>query len=289
MTRRLFFLLIIVLNTLYLQAQYRIINKNKSWNVLKSYKEQKTISYKFLNDTVINGKIYSSLYYSFSDRLDSTDLNFAGYVREDTLKGNVYLRFMTGEEFVIYNFNVLPCDIINLPSYNLATKIYFEVDFIDSVKINGENKKRLYLTSLDNSVAKDQIWIEGIGSVVGLIETGEVQYGRYWSKLLCVKNNDQLIWSNRKGICYIISASNANKIAIKRNKRKKTRAKIISCDFELKNLTVKVINLKGKIVKQQIMKTRKDQTVYKIGKGEYLVQVVDRFNKIYLTKKIKIN
>ena len=169
--------------TLHLQAQYRIINKNKSWNVLKSYKEQKTISYKFLNDTIINGKIYSSLYYSFSDRLDSTDLNFAGFVREDTLKGNVYLRFMTGEEFVIYNFIVQPCAIIKLPSYNLATKIYFEVDFIDSVIINGEKKKRLYLTSLDNAVAKDQIWIEGIGSVVGLIETGEVQYGRYWSML----------------------------------------------------------------------------------------------------------
>src|ERR1035437_2202716 len=178
-------------------AQFRLIDKEKSWNVLKSYKDQRTVSYKFLNDTLINDKQYTSLYYSFSDRLDTSDMYFAGFLREDTAKGNVYLRFMNGEEFVIYNFKANVCDIINLPSYNLASRIYFEVEFSDSTIINGEKKHRLFLTSLDETLAKDQIWIEGIGSNIGLIETGEVQYGRYWSKLLCVKDSSNLLWSNR--------------------------------------------------------------------------------------------
>jgi hypothetical protein len=270
-------------------AQFRLIDKGKSWNVLKSYKDQRTVSYKFLNDTVIDNKNYSSLYYSFSDRLDTSDMYFSGYIREDTIKGNVFIRFMNGEEFVIYNFKAEICDIINLPSYNLASRIYFEVEFSDSIVINGVKKHRLMLTSLDKSLAKDQIWIEGIGSTIGLIETGEVQYGRYWSKLLCVKDSNNLLWSNRKGICYIVSGSNACKIAFKRNKRKKTNAKIISLDFEVKNLTVRVISTKGKMVKEQIMKTRKDQTIYHIRKGDYLVEIVDNFNKIYFTKKLKIN
>jgi hypothetical protein len=216
-------------------------------------------------------------------------MNFAGFLREDTAKGNVYLRFMNGEEFVIYNFKANVCDIINLPSYNLASRIYFEVEFSDSTDINGQKKHRLYLTSLDKSLAKDQIWIEGIGSNIGLIETGEVQYGRYWSKLLCVKDASNLLWSNRKGICYIVSGSNACKIAFKRNKRKKTNAKIISLDFEVKNLTVRVIKTNGKMIKEQLMKTRKDQTIYHIRKGDYLIEIVDNFNKIYFTKKLKIN
>jgi hypothetical protein len=270
-------------------AQFRLIDKEKSWNVLKSYKDQRTVSYKFLEDTLIDNKQYTSLYYSFSDRLDTSDMNFAGFLREDTAKGNVYLRFMNGEEFVIYNFKANVCDIINLPSYNLASRIYFEVEFSDSTDINGQKKHRLYLTSLDKSLAKDQIWIEGIGSNIGLIETGEVQYGRYWSKLLCVKDASNLLWSNRKGICYIVSGSNACKIAFKRNKRKKTNAKIISLDFEVKNLTVRVIKTNGKMIKEQLMKTRKDQTIYHIRKGDYLIEIVDNFNKIYFTKKLKIN
>jgi len=271
-------------------AQYRIIDKGKSWNVLKSYKDQRTVSYKFLSDTIINNKTYTSLYYSFSDRLDTDDMNFAGFLREDTLKGNVYIRFINGDEFILYNFKVNTCDIINLPSYNQASKIYFEVDFIDSMLVNGVKKRRLTLTSLDKTVAKDQIWVEGIGSTIGLIETGEAQYGRYWSKLLCVKDSSNLLWSNRKGLCYIVSGNNSCKIAFKRNKRKKTNAKIISLDFEVKNMTVRVISItKNKMVKQQLMKTRKDQTIYHIHKGDYLVEIVDRFNKIYFTKKIKIN
>jgi len=271
------------------KAQFRLIDKEKSWNVLKSYKDQRTVSYKFLSDTIIDDKTYTSLYYSFSDRIDTSDMNFAGFIREDTAKGKVFIRFMNNDEFIIYNFKVMTCDVINLSSYNQASKIYFEVEFIDSMLVNGVKKRRLTLTSLDKTVAKDQIWVEGIGSTIGPIETGEAQYGRYWSKLLCVKDSSNLLWSNRKGICYIVSGSNACKIAFKKNKRKNTKAKIISLDFEVKNLTVKVISIKGKTVKQQLMKTRKDQTVYHIRKGEYLVEIVDNFNKIYLTKKIKIN
>jgi len=287
--KKFIYLFFIILSWFSSQAQYRIIDKEKSWNVLKSYKDQKTVSYKFLNDTIINDKTYTSLYYSFSDRLDTSDMNFAGFLREDTLKGNVYIRFINGDEFILYNFKVNTCDVINLPSYNQASKIYFEVEFIDSMVVNGVKKRRLTLTSLDRTVAKDQIWVEGIGSTTGLIETGEVQYGRYWSKLLCVKDSTNMLWSNRKGLCYIVSGNNACKIAFKRNKRKNTRAKIISLDFEVKSLTVKVISTKGKMVKQQLMKTRKDQTIYRIRKGEYLVEIVDRFNKIYYTKKLKIN
>jgi len=271
------------------KAQYRIIDKEKSWNVLKSYKDLRTVSYKFLSDTTINNKTYTSLYYSFSDRLDTAEMNFAGFLREDTLKGIVYIRFINGDEFILYNFKVSTCDVINLSSYNQDSKIYFEVDFIDTMLVGGVKKRRLTLTSLDKTVAKDQIWVEGIGSTIGLIETGEAQYGRYWSKLLCVKDSNDMIWSNRKGLCYIVSGSNACKLAFKKNKKKKTSAKIISLDFEVKNMTVRVISTKGKMVKQQIMKTRKDQTIYRIHKGEYLVEVVDRFNKIYFTKKIKIN
>ena len=283
----LFCLISLVITTV--NAQYRIIDKTKSWNVLKSSKDQRTVSYKFFSDTTINNKLYSSLYFSFSDRIDSSEMNFAGFIREDTAKGNVYIRFLNGEEFVIYNFKAKVCDIVNLPAYNQASKLYFEVDFIDSTIIDGQKKNRLFLTSLDRTVSKDQVWIEGVGSNLGLIESSEAQFGRYWSRMLCVKEDAKLLWSNKKGICYIVSGNNTNKIAFKRNKRKKTKAKIFSFDFELKHLLIKVINSKGKVVKLQEMKTRKDQTVYHIKKGDYLLEIVDVYNKVYFTKKIKIN
>ena len=270
-------------------AQYRLIDKSKSWNVLKSYKDQKTVCYKFLSDTILDDKKYTTLFYSFSDRLDTAEMMFAGFLREDTAKGNVYIRFINNEEFIIYSFKATTCEIVGLPAYNLASRIYFEVEFVDSTVIYGVKKKRIFLTSLDKSLSKDQIWIEGIGSNVGLIESGEVQYGRYWSKLLCVKDSSGLLWGNRKGICYIISGSNANKIAIKKNKRKNAKAKLLSFDFELKNLFIRIISVNGKVVKYQEMKTRKDQTVYHLKNGTYLFEIVDKFNKIYYTKKLTIN
>ena len=145
----------------------------------------------------------------------------------------------------------------------------------------------MYLTSIDRSVAKDQVWVEGIGSTIGLIETAEAQYGNYYSSLLCCKNKGELIWSGPKSLCFMTTSDSRDKIVFKRNKRS-SKARMISLDFDARKYTIRVISMKGKEVREKYIRTRKDLTFYKVRRGDYIVQIVDSFNKIHFAKKLTI-
>jgi len=278
----------IALFTKDVSARFRMIDKDKSWNVLKSfYRTKRTVSYKFLEDTVIGDFHYTNLYYSFAPTIDTNFMFYAGAVREDTLAGKVFLRFVTGESFLIYDFKAAICDQIDITTFNARLLSSFEVEFADTVVIDSVKRRRMYLTSLDPSVSKDQVWIEGIGSNVGLIETAEAQYGSYSSSMLCCKNKTNLIWSSRKSLCFITTSDSRDKIVFKRNKRS-SRARMISLDFDARKYTVKVISMKGKVVREKYIRTRKDLTFYKVRRGDYIVQIVDSFNKIHFAKKLTI-
>lgn len=86
-----------------------------------------------------------------------------GAIREDTLLKKVYFHNFSNE-IVLYDFSLNVGDTIYY-----STNLYYSLDYykvvnnIDSISINGQFRKRWYLTN--SYMGMPDTWIEGIGSV----------------------------------------------------------------------------------------------------------------------------
>lgn len=142
-------------------------------------------------DTIINEIKYAAIF--------KTDDGIIGAIRQDS--NRVYYRPLNGsgnnEEVVLYDFNV--SDIFTINTFN-NREISFNVVKIDSVNINGLNRKRIEFDD-EEGLFIGKYWIEGIGSSGGLLKPfyptdiptclnccGVVE------NLVCLKTNDELLF-----------------------------------------------------------------------------------------------
>ena len=92
------------------------------------------------------------------------DTNTIGGLREDTLTKKIY--YKNDIEIVLYDFSLDIGDTIFYEKqYGNPESVYYKVvDSIGTIQLNGEQRKKWYLTTSMYNM-KD-IWIEGIGSVI---------------------------------------------------------------------------------------------------------------------------
>jgi len=290
MRGRYIFLLYFSLTCLFSSAQGLIVNKALTWNVLQITSNKRTITYRFFEDTIIKGVSYTNLYSSYSEDYDPQKGILVGSVREDSVRKKVYLRFTNGEVFELYNFKAEICDIINLPSFDGVTLLNYVVEFSDTVFVDSVKKRRMYLSSLEPNLTKDQVWIEGVGSNQGLIETCEHQFGNFNSQLLCCREGVNLHWRGNLGVCYFTTIDEYNKLILKTGKKNSDDNKIaeMEINFDVTNLKLRIISEDGEVVSTRVIKSKKDLTFEKLQEGTYLIEIIDYFDKIYTTRKIKI-
>ena len=120
---------------------------------------------RFQGDTVLNNILYQKLYTSFIG--SPVIANYAAAIRQDTVEGNLYIIFATGQcnysDTLLYSFLWNVTDTLKQCDEILGG-LYSTIKSIDSINIAGQWRKRItlqntYLTEL----------IEGIGSNTGLI------------------------------------------------------------------------------------------------------------------------
>ncbi|MGE5382080.1 MAG: T9SS type A sorting domain-containing protein [Omnitrophica WOR_2 bacterium] len=128
-----------------------------------------------------------------------------GQLREDTLTHKVYYRsWETDTDGMIYDFSLEPGDTVLVDNhwwyYNIDTMICGSTDFVN---INGEMKKRIYLFRLTNPYFPIEIWIEGIGSNLGLMYSGSnsIGIGGGSIELLCCTENGATLWMDSLYAC----------------------------------------------------------------------------------------
>jgi hypothetical protein len=183
----------------------KLLNRTKSWYDLEvmiptceeslkcSGIYYATHQFTLGKDTMINGNTY----YALLDTTYGTALDHSfDYVREDTITGKVYFLIYDKyekSEILLYDFNLKVNDqfaVVNnrsiYDSHSQDTINRFTVTGIDSMIYEGELRKTI---TFNNNLE----WIEGIGSVYGLIyEYHSVGfYDDYFSRLLlcCTDNN----------------------------------------------------------------------------------------------------
>ena len=183
------------------------------------------------NDTTINGKLYHKIYHSV-DTLFTED-KLCGGIREENKKIYFYpidsLEY-TGypifpnrkEEFILYDFSLKEGDLISSDTFRLLLADYpgnLKVFKIDSILVGQEYRKAFHFgLPSDSEPYSWAIWIEGIGSIRGLLfptieawpENGLDSY------LICNRQGNNKIFHISSGFndCFYLMPSSVIKTAL---------------------------------------------------------------------------
>ena len=186
------------------QNGYYIADTSKSWNIVKggfsSYMVVccvGTSNIKFEGDTLIDNKTYLKVFES-SDSLQQ-NWEIEGFIYEDTILNTVFFRDFTDNEGLIYDFSIDIGDSIYIDNYYMGfTDALLICNEIDSIEINGTYKTRYYFFHNYPNPYIDDIWIEDIGSMDGILNSGMGAscFVGGFRDLLCYSENDTLIYQN---------------------------------------------------------------------------------------------
>lgn len=146
-------------------------------------------------DSVVNGKGYKKVF--SNGQLDK--LKFEGLIREENQKV-FFIPENSFAESVLYDFSVQNGNRVQFTDKGgSAWSWYAQVDNVD---INGAMKKRIQLSETSESNFTLDTWIEGVGSLHGLLNVGMPPNGG-GRQLLCVTEKENVIYQNTNfGECY---------------------------------------------------------------------------------------
>jgi len=156
-------------------------------------------------DTVINGKHYHKLYYSTDTSF--TEEKLCGAIREENRKIYYYsidsipleyTGIAPATEVLLYDFNLKTGDTI----YNYIDQYWIDpYDYLlvvlksDSILIGTEYRRRLTFGYCATSIIPWAQWVEGVGSLRGLLfMTGEVPTNGLWNDLICFRQEGSLLY-----------------------------------------------------------------------------------------------
>jgi hypothetical protein len=171
------------------QQYYPLVETNKVWSISYYYvSPPNRIKYiKFQGDTLIGAYSYKIIFQT-SDSIQYGWTNY-GYIRETNDHKVFSLSTSIGTEFLLYDFNLMLHDtayLRNLPNPFIA-------DTVDSVQVvTGEWRKRIIVKTSEGGCR--DTWIEGIGSLFGVMESVEDCMIGETSELVCMLQNETLVY-----------------------------------------------------------------------------------------------
>ena len=179
--------------------------KNAIWSVLHiDYQASPiydTINEKFVlfdEDTVIFGHNYQKLYRSFDSIPTKEKSKPYGFIREDdkiVYYYNSSYPTMIFDKDILYDFNIVVGDTMFMEEMP-----FMQVYKIDTIELYGIKRKKFYFKS--DGADYGMRWIEGIGSVNGLLIPGTYPVS-HKNILLCLYHNNELLYyNNLMGECY---------------------------------------------------------------------------------------
>ncbi|MDD4830086.1 MAG: T9SS type A sorting domain-containing protein [Bacteroidales bacterium] len=291
--KKVLFILLICLITLSSKISYSQVNKSivdttKQWNTFR-HNGYRTGAYTIINkigeDTIVDNKIYKKVYTNNYCIWGDTLMNnwtCNHLIREDSNIVYLYLinnNNASGEEIIIYNFNLNVGDEFNEPiilggEYNgLFMESNAVVDIIDSVEVNGILLKRIIFNIYDTETMHFRFaWIEGIGNTYGLLESGYLIDAGY-SSLLCVKQGEDYIYSNTDSDCFITYGLDEIEI----DKEIKVYPTLIDKEINISSdkypISLSVIDLFGReVLRKEIYNNRAIDLDF-LKKGTYILKL----------------
>ncbi len=302
-------LMLIVFNiNLIAQTEFskNIVDTTKQWNVVTHCMGAGafTDSYRITSeDTIVDGKTYNRVQQSTAYDTILQEwynwINSNDWIREDSSKVYIYTNntfsaeysdYYTGE-YLLFDFSLSTDDSVYLyrEDYIDGDWIHggkFYIIDVDSVKIEGINCKKIYLSQERNGNIDFDVyetWIEGVGSSTGFLESASYmsECGR---EMLCVKQGDIVLYSSDYSAnCYLdYGLSNIDKLDIRIYP---TLAKdLITIESNAYPINISIINLNGNLLKNIQIYNSDNIDISVLPSGLYTIVI----NNLYSTKFIKM-
>ena len=212
---KLVFVAVTLITTVNAQNNYHpLVQEGKMWSILDAEEiynpdpisafEYQTTKMLFSGDTTINGVQYKKLYYTTKENpIFPQDWFLQGFMRENEDKKVWYKdKNLSSMEKLYYDFSLEIDDTVPDP-WNDRTIIVENIT--NEIMTNGEERRVFWLSSFYYVpfTSHTEYWIEGIGSIIGLIYPlfGDAIGG--FSNLLCFHENEELIFKNQHwNTCY---------------------------------------------------------------------------------------
>lgn len=299
------FTLCSVLN-IFAQTEFsrNIVDTTKQWNIVEyGLIGAQTMAYRIMNeDTIINNKTYNRIQRSFAYTPMLQEWNEwqgMGWIREEDNKVFIFpeeyydepISKDIQEEYLLYDFSLQTGDSVNLyregrfllTDYRDNGMMSFYVVSTDSIEIGSIKCKRLFLSRDKNRNTPSEIWIEGIGSNTGFLES-TCSYYEHLRNLLCVKQNEEVMYYNGDNTCYIyVSIDDID------NTNAKIYPTLVKDNIYVvsdnnKPMDISFVNISGHIVKTIRTKGSKEIDISSLPSGIYNVII----NNTHSQKIIKL-
>ncbi len=206
--------------TMKAQDYHPIVEDGKQWNVLFTYPwsppeppHRYTDIYKIEGDTLVDGVPYKVMYATRNE--DLTGWNLWGFLRE-TEDGQVFSRRpSTSDEHLLYDFSMEVGDTICMCDYGFYECCMVVVEK-GEILVNEEPRQQIVLEYPFGN-GEQEVWIEGIGSLYGIINSGSLFLMGGSTDLLCYYEDGDLIWQNSYpsiNSCYFVYPSQHGDLVI---------------------------------------------------------------------------
>ncbi len=195
------------------------INTNKQWNVMNtSYAyggspatRNTMILHISASDTLINDTLYQKVVnIGHSETLFTKDI---GFIREDMNERKVFFReetqvFYPPQDKLLYDFSLETGDtteVFGLHHCTSYSNTYTVVSTGTIQLLNGAERKTWHLEPVGDNVQEADLWIEGIGSIYGMLFPACSQLATisFSLKLLCYYENDIELYRSDEDSCFI--------------------------------------------------------------------------------------
>ena len=204
--------------TMKAQDYHPIVEDGKQWNVLFSYpwsppepQHKYTDIYKIEGDTLVDGVSYKVMYTTRNENL--TGWNLWGFLRE-TEDGQVFSRRdASSYDEILYDFSMEVGDTIIMNGDGFYPNWMFVIE-TNEILVNGEPRQQIVL---EYPWGEQEVWIEGIGSLYGIIDSGSRFLDGGSTDLLCYYKDGDLIWQNTTpgfNECYIVNTGQQNGLVV---------------------------------------------------------------------------
>ena len=204
--------------TMKAQDYHHIVEDGKQWNVLFSYpwsppepQHKYTDIYKIEGDTLVDGVSYKVMYTTRNGNL--TGWSVCGVIRETEDKQVLYRRDGASYDEILYDFSMEVGDTIIMNGNGFYPDMMFVIE-TNEILVGGEPRQQIVL---EYPWGDQEIWIEGIGSLYGIIDSGSLFLMGGSTDLLCYYEGGDLIWQNTTpgyNECYIVNPSQHGELVI---------------------------------------------------------------------------
>lgn len=267
------------------QEQNFIVRENAIWSTLEIHclpigNNYSTYHIKFEGDSVVNGVSYHKTLRCN----DENQLNwfFYGLIREDD-QNRVYYMPIGYPEGLIYSYGVSLNDTLQaVNSYlNALDTLNFVVTGIDSILMLDGFRKRITLNEYINN--KEEVWIEGVGSFYGILNSCNNAYGGVCGgyESLCYQENNVLVYQQPSySTCHYSALVNIDEV-ISNNVHlfpnpASGQINIVINKVSLleENLKVELFSLDGKkIMEKDLQKFKNILYLSEVNQGAYIFKI----------------